>query len=1146
MRQFILIGVFILLGIVNLFAQHEADNWIFGAHAGLNFSSGNPVNISSSSIQMNTLEGCASISDASGKLLFYVGASNSNNNFLTIWVPYDNNGDGLHDVMQNGGNLIGHVSATQAAIIVPKPNDSNIYYVFTVDQQNASNYINRGLHYYTVDMSYNGGLGAVIGSEVTLLNKCAEKITAVKGESCDAIWVVALSSLSGNTTSYDTFHSFEITPAGVNPVSVTSDAGYTATDGRGYLKISPLGNKLAIAHQGHLSAFLYDFDDVTGMVSNPVSLKFPIFNETYGVEFSLESKRLYISTTDLLGNDSTTPNDGYLYQFDLESPNPENTAVLINQVKDNLYRTGLQLAPDGKIYRTMPNSYGNNGGSRYLSVINNPEGLGAACNYVANVIDLGIGIGHQGLPPFIQSIFVNTVDIIHDVSLNTNILNLCTGDTFTLYVDTTGLPATTTYQWSLNGVDIPETGNSIVIDESGSYQDGNYVVDIDFNDGSCPDRGSAIVNYFPYPVANSLSDWLVCDTNNDGFYTFDFSTLQTAILGSQNPNDYTITFHSSQSDADNNLNPLSVSYNNQVAYQAETIYVRLENKTATKCYDTTSFLIDVFDSPIANSLQDIIVCDDNLDGDDTNGIVSTDLSQQNNDLLGGQNASQYSISYHTSQAYADAGTNALPLNYTNSSSPYSQALFVRIENKDNSSCYDTTSFDLIVHQLPTITSASVVLDQCDDDTDGYTYFNLYEANELISSNYQYETFLFYPTQADALAQQNAISNPTDYVNATPTTSTVWAEVLNSDNCSRIKEITLRVVTTQISSAILIPLEQCDDFLVDNDDMNGIVSFDLSGAKSQIESQFTNQQDYIFTFYENMTDALAEQNPITNITDYRNENSPYHQYLTVRVDSKNSNGCVGLGEHIELIVDPTPQFEIVAPNYYCLNEGIETLYAITDGKNYDYAWTDAQGTTLGTNSTLDINQGGTYNLTLTLTTNSTSCPKTDSVNVLESQESLLTTSDLDYTNFQFNNSLTIPTGSQFGIGDYIYSLSPYGPFTDSNYFDNLLGGSYTLYIQDQNGCKIHKVPFYIMEYMRFFTPNNDGYNDTWNLLGAEMDPTAQIHIFDRYGKLLAIINPLGDGWDGTYNGQPLPSTDYWFTIELNDGQIYKGHFSLVRR
>ncbi|HET8810447.1 MAG TPA: T9SS type B sorting domain-containing protein, partial [Flavobacteriaceae bacterium] len=70
----------------------------------------------------------------------------------------------------------------------------------------------------------------------------------------------------------------------------------------------------------------------------------------------------------------------------------------------------------------------------------------------------------------------------------------------------------------------------------------------------------------------------------------------------------------------------------------------------------------------------------------------------------------------------------------------------------------------------------------------------------------------------------------------------------------------------------------------------------------------------------------------------------------------------------------------------------------------------------------------------------------------------------------------------------------------------------------------------IDYPKFFTPNGDGYNDTWNIIGISDQPNAQIYIFDRYGKLLKQLSPTGPGWDGTYNGRPMPSSDYWFRVQ----------------
>ena len=83
-------------------------------------------------------------------------------------------------------------------------------------------------------------------------------------------------------------------------------------------------------------------------------------------------------------------------------------------------------------------------------------------------------------------------------------------------------------------------------------------------------------------------------------------------------------------------------------------------------------------------------------------------------------------------------------------------------------------------------------------------------------------------------------------------------------------------------------------------------------------------------------------------------------------------------------------------------------------------------------------------------------------------------------------------------------------------------------------------------MRFFTPNNDGYNDFWQIIASETEPDLEIIILDRFGKLLGTINPLDRGWDGKYQGKNMPATDYWFIVRRpSNGRIYRGHFALVR-
>ena len=100
---------------------------------------------------------------------------------------------------------------------------------------------------------------------------------------------------------------------------------------------------------------------------------------------------------------------------------------------------------------------------------------------------------------------------------------------------------------------------------------------------------------------------------------------------------------------------------------------------------------------------------------------------------------------------------------------------------------------------------------------------------------------------------------------------------------------------------------------------------------------------------------------------------------------------------------------------------------------------------------------------------------------------------------------------------------------------------------KNNCGIAEQTISVIGFPNFFTPNNDGFNDFWQVNGVNeiFQADAEIYIFDRYGKLLTRINPTGPGWDGTYNGIPVPTNDYWFMVTLEDGRVYKNNFTLKR-
>ena len=130
------------------------------------------------------------------------------------------------------------------------------------------------------------------------------------------------------------------------------------------------------------------------------------------------------------------------------------------------------------------------------------------------------------------------------------------------------------------------------------------------------------------------------------------------------------------------------------------------------------------------------------------------------------------------------------------------------------------------------------------------------------------------------------------------------------------------------------------------------------------------------------------------------------------------------------------------------------------------------------------------------------------------------------------------------GFYEYSLDGTN-YKTSPLFSDLSAGEYTAYIRNSSTCEYLINPFIILDYPRFFTPNNDGYNDTWKIKNLESFPKAILTIFDRYGKLLSQINTINSEWNGKFNGYDLPADDYWFTLNFGVGKITKGHFSLKR-
>lgn len=346
------------------YGQREHYNWNFGKNASIHFSdTGLPVVGQGSA--MNTEEGCASISDGMGNLLFY-------SNGVTVW-------NAKNEIMEGGERLIGHASATQSSIIVPKPSSPNIYYLFSVDWMGNE----KGLHYSLVDMQANGGYGKVTQSNEFLTDSISEKIVAVRHENEKDYWIVVRKWGASN------YNSFLLTENGIDHSRTVSSKSIqrnlqwaSQQSPIGQMKVSSDGKRIALVHFGTNIIELANFNKATGKVTNVEDIgDFWDKDYIYGIEFSASGRFLYVS--------NRSPN-GEIAQFDLDQ---ERSKRFYQVVGTTEYPSSLQLGPDRKIYVAQMNA-------QYLSVIESPELEGVNCDFNKDALRLNHGQCLSGLPKF--------------------------------------------------------------------------------------------------------------------------------------------------------------------------------------------------------------------------------------------------------------------------------------------------------------------------------------------------------------------------------------------------------------------------------------------------------------------------------------------------------------------------------------------------------------------------------------------------------------------------------------------------------------------------------------------------------------------------------------------------------------------------
>jgi hypothetical protein len=511
----------------NCTAQNELTKWYFGNRGGLDFMTNPPTILTNSA--MKATHGCTSVADAAGSILFYSQGD-------TVWNKN-------HQVLANGTGLYGLPGGGwQTCMAVKQPGNNNIYFVLTQRANSpVPNTTVSGVHYSIIDMSLAAGDGSVTLKNAPLYTGvCTTALSAVQHCNGTDIWLMCHEAFN------NTFRAYLVTAAGVNTTAVLSVTGvlFNSPSAVGYLKFSPDGRRLAYINSqlgSGTSLELYDFNNVTGVLSNSITLMNTVPGDgLLGCEFSPDGSKLYSTSASVFN---------WAYQWDLCAGTA--SAIVASQYTitgpaSMGGRFPMQQAPNGKIYIAISNQ-------SYLDVINNPNQAGAACNYVGAGQSVAPKICFSGLPSFVCSQFKQVFQFAAG--------NVCTSATFTspvqVSVPGSGCSASnnpvTGLLWSFGDPASGVANTSTLASPVHNYPaPGTYPVKLIINYGTCPpdtlSQNIVITTAIPQTV---ISSTLSCSTasaavsvsGGSGNYSYLWSsgTANNATVSGLPPGFHTVT-----------------------------------------------------------------------------------------------------------------------------------------------------------------------------------------------------------------------------------------------------------------------------------------------------------------------------------------------------------------------------------------------------------------------------------------------------------------------------------------------------------------------------------------------------------------------------------------------------------------------------
>ncbi|MGB3591960.1 MAG: T9SS type B sorting domain-containing protein [Nonlabens sp.] len=637
----------------------------------------------------------------------------------------------------------------------------------------------------------------------------------------------------------------------------------------------------------------------------------------------------------------------------------------------------------------------------------------------------------------------------------------------------------------------------------------------EFSTTGCFTIGSFMLNTLPPPAVVEPADVVLCE-DSDGNATIDLTTLNDEITN--NDGSLTVSYYLTQVDADEPVNAIvgDFDFNSSM-----TLFVRVE-ENINNCPNFTQLNLIINRSPSVGTPVALDLNDDLLD----DGTELFDLTQNNGLLLDGLNPAEYDITYYLNETDAIIPINPVGPSYSNSGSP--ELIYVRVENIATG-CFSISQFEIIVNPIPDIV-VSDTIEECDQDGNGTATFILGEKdNELrngqigISIDY-YTSFSNAENDIDPLDASN-------YTNASSPQTIYYRISFVATGAFNVGEFQIDTVGAPIA---FMPddIESCDNG-------SGLIEVDLTSIAAIVTQGDT---DLLVSYYLTQDDADVQANPLPLLNEFSQDTN-----LIIRVDDDNTD-CVSFTS-LNILFNELPQPQLfnqfllcIAPDGTLLN-GPTNLDTGLDESDFSFQWFLNGDELMGEmSSTYDATVPGDYQVNVVDII--TGCETTASTNVRQSgipSEYDVTILTQPYD--KIHNVLATASGTD----RYIFRLDD-GPYVNNGFFGDVEPGVHTVTIAEASGCGEIVEDIFVFGYPDFFTPNFDGFNDKWNIVNDELLPNTRLFIFNRFGKLVKQINPGDEGWDGTFNGENLPSSDYWFKIEYERNGITAeatGHFALKR-